>query len=141
MPVADRIRKLGFRRWYERQLIEAHGSLVTAFLSVIMVAVCMDQFHWRDAGFKPLIMLALITAGIVLCFKTVRNYFSVLFRAEHLAAQAICGQCSLYGVIEVLGRPMADAATDDNLHVRCKKCGHGWRMSGTDAHVPAKKYL
>ena len=86
-------------------------------------------------------MLALITAGIVLCFKTVRIYFSVLFRAEHFAAQAVCGQCSVYGVIEVLGGPMADAAMDEDLNVRCKKCGHGWRMSGTDADVPAKKYL
>ena len=76
MPVADRICKLGFRRWYERQLIEAHGSLVTAFLGVILVAVCMDQFRWRDAGFKPLIMLVLIVGGLVLCFKAVRYYFS-----------------------------------------------------------------
>ena len=46
-----------------------------------MVAVCLDQFHWRDAGFKPLIMLVVIVAGIVMCFKTVVFYFKVLFLA------------------------------------------------------------
>ena len=147
MPVAERIRKLGFRRWYERQLIEAHGSLVTAFLSVIMVAVCMDQLRWRDAGFKPLIMLALIVAGIVLCFKTVTFYFKVLFRAEHYAEQAVCGKCKVYGLIEVIAAPardsqgIADAPTDDWLKVRCKKCAHNWTMSAEHAPPPIGKSL
>jgi len=63
MSVAASIRKLGFRRWHERQLIEAHASLVTAFLCVIVIAVCLDQFHWRESGAKPWIMLALIVAA------------------------------------------------------------------------------
>ena len=147
MPVADRIRKFGFRRWHERQLIEAHASLVTAFLGVIMVAVCMDQFHWRDAGFKPLTLLALIVAGIALCFKTVTFYFKVLFRAEHFAAQAVCGGCGIYGVIEVLtasapGAPdLAGAASGDWLKVRCRKCGHGWTMTADQPHTPISKSL
>ena len=147
MPVADRIRKLGFRRWYERQLIEAHGSLVTAFLGVILVAVCMDQLRWRDAGFKPLIMLLLIIASIALCFKTVTFYFKVLFRAEHFAAQAVCGGCKVYGVIEVLGssahesqRP-DDGASGEWFKVRCRKCGTDWTMAAMQSDEPDKKYL
>ena len=124
MPVAASIRKLGFRRWHERQLIEAHASLVTAFLCVIVIAVCLDQLHWRDAGFKPLLMLALIVAGVALCFKTVTFYFKMLFRAEHFAQQAQCGDCKTYGVIEVLASP-----GEDTLQVRCKKCSHEWTMT------------
>ena len=147
MPVANRIRKLGFRRWHERQLIEAHASLVTAFLGVILVAVCLDQLHWRDAGFKPLAMLALIVGGILLCFKTVAFYFKVLFRAEHFAEQAVCGACKTYGVIEVLsasaqGAPdIADAAGSDWLKVRCKKCSHGWTMTADQPQTPIGKSL
>jgi hypothetical protein len=147
MPVAASIRKLGFRRWHERQLIEAHASLVTAFLCVIVIAVCLDQFRWRDAGFKPLIMLALIVAGIVLCFKTVTFYFKMLFRAEHYAEQAVCGECKAYGVIEVLAaalqepRDMADTAGDQWLEVRCKKCGHGWKMNGMQTVEPYGRHL
>jgi hypothetical protein len=64
MPIAARIRKQGFQRWYERQLIEAHASLVTAFLCVIVVAVCVDQFRWREGGFKPLMMMALVVRNM-----------------------------------------------------------------------------
>jgi len=134
LTVADQIRKRGFRRWHERQLIEAHASLVTAFLCVIVVAVCLDQLHWRDAGAKPWIMLMLIVAGVVLCFKTVSFYFKALFRAEHIAQQAVCGVCKAYGVIEVLAPAMRmesscdTANANDWLKVRCKKCGHGWTM-------------
>jgi hypothetical protein len=147
MSVAASIRKLGFRRWHERQLIEAHASLVTAFLCVIVVAVCLDQFRWREAGFKPLIMLALAAAGIALCFKTVTFYFKMLFRAEHFAQQAVCSGCKAYGVIEVLAtstpisRGAADAADSDSLHVRCKKCGHAWTMSAIQGGEPDSRRL
>ena len=91
--VAESIGKMGFRRWHERQLIEAHASLVTAFLSLIAVVICLDAFRWRDPGFAPLINLSLIVAGLVLCYKTVGSYFRVLARAEHFAAQAVCSEC------------------------------------------------
>jgi hypothetical protein len=39
---ADDIRKLGFRRWYERQLLESHACLVTCFLCTILLAVCLE---------------------------------------------------------------------------------------------------
>lgn len=146
MTVASSIRKLGFRRWYERQLIEAHASLVTAFLCVIVVAACLDQLRWRDAGIKPLIMLLLIAAGVALCFKTVTFYFRVLFRAEHYAAQAVCSACKVYGAIEVLASStpelpgLKQAASDDWLNVRCRKCGHDWSMTANQAEGPVTKY-
>jgi len=146
MPVAESIRKRGFRRWYERQLIEAHASLVTAFLGVIMVAACLDQFHWRDAGFNPLLMLGLIIAGIALCFKAAAFYFTTLFRAEHFASQAVCSGCKTYGVIEVLASPvhesrdLADTAGSAWFKVRCRKCGHDWTMAGMQTDEPHKSH-
>jgi predicted nucleic-acid-binding Zn-ribbon protein len=135
IPVAEHIRKLGFRRWHERQLVEAHASLVTAFLCVIVVAVCLDQLQWRDGGVKPLIMLALIVAGIALCFKAVSFYFKMLFRAEHFAQQAVCSHCKVYGAIEIITTSAADSnnVTDERnndwLKIRCKRCGHDWTMT------------
>jgi len=107
----------------------------------------MDQLRWREAGFKPLIMLALIVAGIAACFKTVTFYFKVLFRAEHYAAQAVCDACKTYGVIAVTGSSTLDlqnagaAAADEWLKVRCKKCGHAWTMSAEHAPTPIGKSL
>jgi len=140
MTIAEHIRKLGFRRWHERQLIEAHASLVTAFLAIIVVAVCLDQFRWRDGGLKPLMMLVLIAIGIVLCFKTVTFYFKMLFRAEHFAQQAVCGECKTYGLLEVThSAAESTAAGHDWLHVRCKKCGHAWTMADETESKPQHK--
>ncbi len=144
MSVAASIRKLGFRRWHERQLIEAHASLVTAFLCVIVIAVCLDQFHWRESGAKPWIMLALIVAGIMLCYKTVTFYFKTLFRAEHYAEQAVCSGCKAYGVIEVLASSACrsqDVASGSWLSVRCKKCGYDWTIHTKPPGQPGEKYL
>lgn len=136
MRVADQIRKRGFRRWHERQLIEAHASLVTAFLSLILIAVCLDQLDWRGAGVKPLVMLALIAAGVALCFKTVTFYFSMLFRAEHFALQAVCSECKVYGVIDVLA-----THNEDVLQVCCKKCHHPWTIHAQEIPPAAGKSL
>lgn len=143
MSVADGIRKFGFRRWYERQLIEAHAYLVTAFLGVIMIAACLDQFHWRDAGVKPVIMLGLVISGIVLCFKSGRAYFTMLFRAEHYAQQSVCRQCNAYGGLHVLGVQQGGYAsgTDDWVRVRCRKCGNDWAISDMPLEMNSKKLL
>lgn len=138
MSTATSISKLGFRRWHERQLIEAHASLVTAFLAMIAVAVCIEQFHWREGGFKPVILLLLIVAGIVLCFKAVTFYFRVLFRAEHYAAQAVCGNCKAYGMIDVTTASVPDTGSG-RLKVRCKQCGHEWTLAAQTVHTPASK--
>ena len=36
MDIVEGVRKLGFRKWYERQLIEAHAWLVTGFLAWLL---------------------------------------------------------------------------------------------------------
>jgi len=145
VSVAQSIRKLGFRRWHERQLIEAHASLVTAFLCLIVFAVCLDQFRWRDGGLKPMIMLAMLFGGLVLCFNATRYYLKVLFRAEHFSEQAICGHCNVYGVLEVLSAATPESADStpgsDWLKVRCRKCGHAWTMSEAHGPPPAGKSL
>ena len=76
MTAADGIRKLGFRRWYERQLIESHVYLVTGFLSMIMVFACFEDFSLRAPGIKPFLMLALIMGGAVLCAVSLWRYLS-----------------------------------------------------------------
>ena len=43
MELADDIRKRGFKKWYERQLIESHAYLVTCFLCMILVTALMEQ--------------------------------------------------------------------------------------------------
>jgi hypothetical protein len=35
VKLADGIRKHGFRKWYERELLQSHAHLVLTFLSVL----------------------------------------------------------------------------------------------------------
>src|SRR6187401_2303159 len=133
VSVAESIRKRGFLRWHERQLIEAHAGLVTAFLSLIMVVICWDQFRSGDGGFRQAALyVALTAAGIALCYKAVTLYFRGLFLAEHFASQAVCSACQTYGRIEVLALPAVaspgagDTVDGDWFRVRCRKCGHDW---------------
>ena len=43
MEPARSIGKLGFRRWYERQLIESHAWLITCFLCALAIAIPSGQ--------------------------------------------------------------------------------------------------
>ena len=132
MTPAEGIGKLGFRRWYERQLIEGHVSLVTCLLSLILVAVCLEQVDFRASLVKSALMIALVTAGAAVCVRSVMRYGFLLLRAEALGAQSSCAQCRTYGVLQVLSASTSQpgAEGDDNawIRVRCKRCGHEWRM-------------
>ena len=135
MTSADGIRKLGFRRWYERQLIESHACLVTGFLSLILAFACIEEFNVRGPASKVLLMTVLIVGAAGLCMAAVGRYTSVLNRAEHLAEQSVCGQCGVYGVLRLVGSKLDANAPDselqlseESLTVECRKCGHQWVM-------------
>jgi len=136
MTPAEGIMKLGFRRWYERQLIEGHMYFVTCILSMLVVAVCLEQIDWRGPAGQIVFMLGAIAAGGAVCLGSLRRYSFLLARAEALGSQSSCAQCSAYGVLKVLGagsgeKRVEGAQSDlDNswIRVRCKKCGHEWRM-------------
>ena len=140
MSRAEGIRKFGFRRWYERQLIEGHAYLVTCFLCMILIAACVEGFSLRAPGWQPLIMLALMLAGGFVCIASWRRYYVVLVRAEHTGEQSTCCECNTYGRFQVLEpapangrsfiRHLARSAdqTDPRLKVCCRQCGHEWMI-------------
>ena len=66
MRYEESIRKLGFKRWYERQLIESHGYLVTCFLSMILIAVALDDVTAKAPALERLLMIALAGCAFAL---------------------------------------------------------------------------
>ena len=136
MTSAEGIEKFGFRRWYERQLIESHAYLVTCVLSLMAIAACLEQIDWRAPAGRTVFLLSALIAGAVLCVVSLRRYNFLLFRAESLGAQSNCGQCRTYGVLQVLRAGEREDYTELPpteadvawIRVRCKKCGHEWRM-------------
>lgn len=135
MTPAEGIAKLGFRRWYERELIDGHVCLVTCIMSLILIAVCLDQIEWRGPFVRLVFTLAALALGGALCFESLRRYGFLLARAECFGEQSSCAKCKVYGVLQVIGagvgkaRPLPLAPPDNSwVRVRCKRCGHEWRI-------------
>jgi hypothetical protein len=134
MDLAEGIRKIGFRRWYERQLIEGHLYLVSCFLCLIMVMACVDGFSFRAPGFEPFLRLSAMVAGCAICMWSLVRYKEMLDVAEFAAERSVCSQCETYGILEVTGTRAAARNKDDAdrvcapTGVRCRKCGHEWTI-------------
>jgi hypothetical protein len=136
-PTAS-IRKLGFRRWYERQLIDCHAALVTCVLCGLTVAALLEQVNFADFGWRPFMMLLIVLAATLLGWFAWRRYITVLQRAERYGERSSCPACSAYGrfVVEATGLDhFPDAAAravapleSAWLQVRCRKCSTAWRM-------------
>ena len=125
MTAAEGITKLGFRRWYERQLIESHMYLVTCVLSMVTVAACVELIEWRGPVLETLLMFGAIVGGTALGLAALRRYNTILIRAECLGAQSNCGQCKEYRGLKVV---RAGEADNGWIVVKCKKCGLEWQM-------------
>lgn len=135
MKLGDDIRRLGFRRWYERQLIESHAYLVTAFLALILLLAGIEGMAFARGSplFYAVVVVAAAAAG-VLTYVGWRRFNVLLARAELFAAGAACPRCKAWGEFEVLAEERAE---DDDppesgrphwLRVRCRRCGNDWRI-------------
>jgi hypothetical protein len=133
MQAAPGIRKLGFRRWFERQLIESHLYLVTSFLCLIAAMALAEELSFRAGGLRPAVLVLLMCAIGVLGVFALNRYLGMLFRALQLSQHSICGKCQAYARFNVLdsGPREPDEAAERDLSwlkVKCRKCGHEWMM-------------
>ncbi len=124
MTLADGIRKHGFRKWYERELLQSHAHLVLTFLCVVGVFAAFEA-AWRFRSLDDQLVdlfAALICGGTGLW--ALRRYLYLLNHAELAANQADCPHCKAYGRLTLL-RPEAQGNCVD---VSCRACGHHWRI-------------
>ncbi len=132
MELADDIRKRGFKKWYERQLIECHAYLVTCFLCMILVAALMEDVSFRAPWLKPFLMLALIAGGGFVGVFSLLRYGTIMRTAQRFGDRSVCEQCHAYAKFDILesggGAATPESEPDTWLRVRCRKCGHGWTM-------------
>ena len=133
-PVSD-IRRLGFRPWFERQLIESHVYLVTAFLCLTLVLAAFEELSSRARGLEQLGMLALILAGGAIGILSWERYRVILLRALQLSERSVCEKCRAYARFSVLDSARGDIEDGERaregaawLRVKCKSCGHEWTM-------------
>lgn len=130
MDTLERVRRLGFRRWYERELIESHAYFVTCFGCLILVAVVLEMSGLAEmATERPLLLLLILGAGVLGVFSW-KRFRVILARAERFAERAVCAQCGAYGALDVLDHGAPSAGPEDAgwMQVRCRKCAHRWTI-------------
>ena len=123
MEPARSIARLGFRRWYERRLIESHAWLVTALLCAIVIALSLELLSFERHFLAWAGTAGVVFVAALIVWHGVRRFLHILSEAERLAGQSTCGACKRYGLFSVI-------AESPRMTVRCRKCAHEWTFDG-----------
>jgi hypothetical protein len=125
MKSADAIRKHGFRKWYERELLQCHGHLLLTFLCMIGIFAAIeslgDKGSWSDQAMNLLSIGLCAVVGVW----ALRRYLYFLNHAEMMANQADCPHCKAYGRFAV----ESQNEQERTLTVCCRKCQHRWMIN------------
>jgi len=124
LKLADGIRRVGFRKWYERELMQSHAHLVLTFLCSVGIFAAFEAFE-RTA---PLVDRLIDVAAVIICgavgLWALRRYLYLLTHAEAVANQADCPHCSTYARFTMVHEDSATGA----VKVQCRKCEHRWAI-------------
>ena len=121
MEPADSIRRLGFARWYERRLIEAHAWFITVFFCMIAIAACMEELGFRGSIVRLLVYVTVVLAAAAIGIYGIVRYQKILVEAERLGEHATCGACGAYARFRLISPSQ----------VRCRKCDNEWCLIDT----------
>jgi hypothetical protein len=127
MRLAVGIQKVGFRKWYERELLRSHGHMLLTLLCAIGIMGALESAS--DAGSMAertgnlLTMLLCTGAGLW----SLRRYLFLLNHAEAVASQADCPQCGTYARLRLVG------SDGSRVQVCCRQCSHEWPIDDSGA--------
>ena len=134
MQVMRYIERHGFKRWYERQLIESHAYLALGFVALILLLSGMELLRDAETGLRYVIVLSAAAGGGMLLVVAWRRFGVLLARAEHFGEAATCPQCKAWGKFKVLAQESSspddppEAGRPHWLRVRCTQCETIWRL-------------
>ncbi len=122
MDPAGAIGRLGFRRWYERQLYACHGWLVASLLCAVALLALVEDLSFLELGLKAVLVLVAACAAGLLAWYALMRYLSMLMQAQHLSERSTCKGCGTYGRYRLVG------ATARSMTVSCRKCDAEWTI-------------
>ncbi len=125
MKLAEGIRKHGFRKWYERELLQSHAHLVLTFLCAIGLFAAFEALGRFRSLSDQLTDIVAILICAALGIWALRRYLRLLMHAEVTAHQADCPQCKAYGRFKL----ESENARDSSVQVCCTKCQHRWTIN------------
>ncbi|RYY80414.1 MAG: hypothetical protein EOO24_43290 [Comamonadaceae bacterium] len=120
---AETVQRVGFRKWYERQLLSSHAYMVLTFLSVIALLGTMEAYRTAQGDARAGNVLLFLACAFIGGW-ALRRYLFLLGRADYTANQASCPACGEYGRFGIVGQ-----CRDGALDVSCRKCSHQWGIS------------
>jgi hypothetical protein len=118
---ASSIEKLGFKRWYERQLIESHAWLVSCILCALAIAATLEITGFRLTSFAGFLAFGFVYLAGVVGWHSLRRYRALMVQAERLSEQSTCRACKTYAAFNVI-------AAQPRIAVRCRKCANEWTL-------------
>lgn len=140
LGLAEGIRKHGFRKWYERELLYGHAHLAGVILCTLGLMMALEAASRFRSTSDQLVDFAAVVVCAGAGLWALRRYLFVLMRAEAIAHQADCPGCKAYGRLELVtvrAAPCANPAPDSgespdagSLRVRCRACGQEWEIHG-----------
>ncbi|MES2978590.1 MAG: hypothetical protein V4731_09215 [Pseudomonadota bacterium] len=121
-PLAEGIRTIGFRKWYERELLSSHAHMLIALLCTIALMATMELFSGGSSFNDKVVNAGLFVISGALGLWALRRYLFLLSHAETVADQANCPHCKDYGRLTVVkeNKPSGEAL------VKCRTCSHEW---------------
>lgn len=115
----ESVKRDGFRKWYERQLLSSHAHMVLAFLSMIALVGSFEAQRQAEGATQAVNLLYVLLCALIGVW-ALRRYLFLLMRAEATANQATCPDCGDYGRF----RPVCQRV--EALDVCCRKCSRQW---------------
>lgn len=126
MAIPGDIRKRGFRKWYEGQLLVSHSHLVLLLLCGVAALGAVEAFGQQ--GSQKLLMAVALALSAAIGAWAIRRYLTFLMRAEAIANQATCPACKAYGRWRVESEEPPDGQGGGAITAGCRGCGHHWRI-------------
>ena len=122
MNIAGAIGKLGFQRWYERELIFCHTWLAACLLSAFGLLALIEDVELSTAGWRaaPALVAAFVSGCIA--WYALTRYLVMLLRALHVAERSGCPHCGTHGKYRLV------SATPRSMTVHCRNCAKEWTI-------------
>lgn len=124
MTLAQGIRTIGFRKWYERRLLTGHAHMALLLLAVIGLMMALEAATRFATPAEQALDYAAAAACALAGWWALRRYLYLLTHAEAVANQADCPRCKAYGRLELVS---ADSR-GESVRVACRQCGHQWTI-------------
>lgn len=124
MRAMKAIRRIGFRKWYERELLQSHMHLVLLLLSTLGMLGSAEAYTQSEPIGSQLTMVACALVSAAIGYWALRRYLYLLSHAEYVADQAVCRQCDTYAKWDIT----AEQEQEGRMTVCCRRCGNRWSI-------------